>query len=111
MKQFIVNDVTIPDGAKNNIGLVITGYINIPANDVYTFSLLSDDGSVLTIDSRLVVDNDKEHSALQLAGEVALSKGLHAICGKYFDHNGGILQLTVTDSHGNVLPTEGLYCH
>ena len=111
MKQFIVNDVTIPDGAKNNIGLVITGYINIPANDVYTFSLLSDDGSVLTIDSRLVVDNDKEHSALQLAGEMALCKGLHPICVKYFDHNGGILQLTVTDSHGNVLPTEGLYCH
>ncbi|MGN0213563.1 MAG: family 20 glycosylhydrolase [Muribaculaceae bacterium] len=108
-QQFIVDDVAIPQGAQGNIGLVISGYINLPADDVYTFALLSDDGSTLTIDSRIVVDNDKEHSALQLTSEMALSKGLHPICVKYFDHNGGVLQLTVTNSRGEVLSPKGLY--
>ncbi|MGM9803310.1 MAG: family 20 glycosylhydrolase [Muribaculaceae bacterium] len=110
-RQFTVPDVQIPDEASGNIGLVITGYIVIPANDVYSFTLLSDDGSTLTIDSRLVVDNDKEHSAIQFTGQIALSKGLHPICVKYFDHNGGVLKLTVRNSKGDELPAQGLYCH
>ena len=112
LKQcFTVDDVTIPSGAGGNIGLVIMGYINVPADDVYTFALLSDDGSTLVIDSRVVVDNDKEHSAIQLTGEMALSKGLHPICVRYFDHNGGVLRLVVSNSRGEVLQPVGLYCH
>ena len=112
LKQcFTVDDVTIPSGAVGNIGLVIMGYINVPADDVYTFALLSDDGSTLVIDSRVVVDNDKEHSAIQLTGEMALSKGLHPICVRYFDHNGGVLRLVVSNSCGEVLQPVGLYCH
>ena len=112
LKQcFTVDDVTIPSGAVGNIGLVIMGYINVPADDVYTFALLSDDGSTLVIDSRVVVDNDKEHSAIQLTGEMALSKGLHPICVRYFDHNGGVLRLVVSNSRGEVLQPVGLYCH
>ena len=112
LKQcFTVDDVTIPSGAVGNIGLVIMGYINVPADDVYTFALLSDDGSTLVIDSRVVVDNDKEHSAIQLTGEMALSKGLHPICVRYFDHNGGVLRLVVRNSRGEVLQPVGLYCH
>ena len=112
LKQcFTVDDVTIPSGAGGNIGLVIMGYINVPADDVYTFALLSDDGSTLVIDSRVVVDNDKEHSAIQLTGEMALSKGMHPICVRYFDHNGGVLRLVVSNSRGEVLQPVGLYCH
>ena len=110
-QRFTVDDVMIPQGASGNIGLVISGYINVPADDVYTFALLSDDGSTLVIDSRMVVDNDKEHSAIQLTGEMALSKGLHPICVRYFDHNGGVLRLTVSNSRGEVIAANGLYCH
>ena len=110
-QRFTVDDVMIPQGAQGNIGLVISGYINVPADDVYTFALLSDDGSTLVIDSRMVVDNDKEHSAIQLTGEMALSKGLHPICVRYFDHNGGVLRLTVSNSRGEVIAANGLYCH
>ena len=60
-----INQVTIPNEVKGNIGLVITGFIYVPADGAYGFMLTSDDGSLLSIDGQVVVDNDGEHSTLQ----------------------------------------------
>ncbi len=106
---YVTSGVEIPSEAKGNIGLVITGYIDIPADGIYTFSLLSDDGSYLKIDGKMVVDNDGEHSPREIIGQHAMRKGLHPVYARYFDHNGGQLILRVLDQSGKELAVK--YCH
>ena len=108
---YTIEDVMIPDKVKGNIGLIITGFINVPADDVYTFALLSDDGSILSIDKKVVVDNDGPHAPREIVSEAALKAGYHPIEIQYFDHNGGTLKLQVSDSKGNVIPFSSLYAH
>ncbi len=98
--HYIIPEVMIPAEAKGNIGLVITGYIHVPEDDVYTFQLLSDDGSYLTIDGQMVVDNDGEHSPVELTGQHAMKSGQHKLVVRYFDHNGGQLRMRVLNSKG-----------
>lgn len=98
---YVVDDVKIPNEVSGNIGLIITGYIDVPADGVYTFALLSDDGSYLKIDGQMVVDNDGEHSSREIIGQHAMCKGKHPIFVRYFDHNGGTLRLRVMDKKGN----------
>lgn len=106
---FVTPGVEIPAGAKGNIGLVTTGYIYLPMDDIYTFALTSDDGSVLKIDGNTIVDMNREQAPTTSAGEKALAKGYHRIEVRYFDHNGGRLSMTVRDSKGNVLNASELF--
>lgn len=99
----------IPEGVKGNIGLIIKGLINIPETGIYTFRLFSDDGSLLTVDGALVVDNDGAHSPYEKIGQKALEKGLHPVELRYFDHNGGLLSLDVLSPDGEKLSYEGLW--
>lgn len=98
--EYVTDGVCIPKEAKENIGLVITRYLEVPEDGVYTFRLYSDDGSQLTVDGVMVVDNDGMHDARELVGQHAMKKGLHLIRVLYFDHNGGDLRLKVEDKHG-----------
>lgn len=50
----------------------------------YTFRLLSDDGSKLYIDNRLIIDNDGTHPAYSRTGETDLDKSNHSIIIQYF---------------------------
>ncbi len=108
---YTVEDVMIPKKAKGNIGLVIKGYLNAPKDDIYTFALLSDDGSTLHIDGDLIVDNDGPHGPKEIIGQKALGKGYHPIEVRYFDQNGGQLKLIITGSDGQVIPFTHLYAH
>ena len=96
---------------KGNIGLIIKGYFNAPQDDIYTFALLSDDGSTLTIDSEQIVDNDGPHGPKEIVGQKALAKGYHPMELRYFDQNGGQLKLKVTGSDGKEIPFTHLYAH
>lgn len=98
--HYEIAEVAIPKEASGNIGLIITGYVEIPADDIYTFALLSDDGSYLKVDGKMVVDNDGEHSAREMIGQHAMRQGLHPLYVRYFDHNGGQLCLRVLDKDG-----------
>lgn len=109
--NYEVADVCIPEGVKGKIGLVITGYIDVPADGVYTFALMSDDGSWLKIDGNMVVDNDRPQSPHEEVCQQALRKGLHRIELRYFDHNGGMLRLWVTDEQGRRLNAADIYRH
>lgn len=106
-----VEDVMIPRKAKGNIGLVIKGYLNVPKDDIYTFALLSDDGSTLTIDREQVVDNDGPHGPKEVVGQKALAQGYHPVEVRYFDQNGGQLRLKVTGSDGQEIPFTHLYAY
>jgi len=69
----------------DHFGYIFDGYINIPETGIYTFSTISDDGSVVYINGNKVVDNDEGHSAIRASGQVALQKGLHHFVIKYFE--------------------------
>lgn len=102
--EYTVNSVLIPKEVKGNIGLVLTGFLDIPEDGIYTFALYSDDGSVLTIGDRVVVDNDGAHSPREIIGQKALAKGLHPFKVTYFDYNGGILDMKMINGKGEKIP-------
>mgnify|MGYP000922741778 FL=1 len=105
----ITEDVVIPEGVKGNIGLIVSGYIYVPETGIYTFSLLSDDGSDLMIDNDMVVDMNREQSPTTSVGQKVLAAGYHPIRLRYFDHNGGTLNLVVTNSKGKILNPSEIY--
>ncbi|RPI01442.1 MAG: DUF5060 domain-containing protein [Calditrichaeota bacterium] len=69
--------------------LVFEGFIKIPISDIYTFTLLSDDGSRLYIGNSLVVDNDGQHAARRVSGQIGLAAGFHPLRIEYFEAGGG----------------------
>ncbi|MGA2040038.1 MAG: PA14 domain-containing protein [Bryobacteraceae bacterium] len=50
----------------------------------YSFSLESDDGSILFIDERRVVDNDGVHSTTYASGRTELTEGMHHLRVAYY---------------------------
>ncbi len=76
------------DDLPDKFGLKFSGFINAPKDDVYMFSVLSNDGSRLFIANKLVVDNDGAHGAIEKDGEIALKKGWHKIELSYFQIGG-----------------------
>ncbi|HEU5146751.1 MAG TPA: PA14 domain-containing protein, partial [Chryseosolibacter sp.] len=66
------------------------GFLYINQGGSYQFQTTSDDGSRMTIDNTIVVDNDGQHGTRTITGQtVALSAGARLINVKYFDYNGG----------------------
>lgn len=99
-KTYTSENIAYPEGGKGNLAMIYKGYIDIPADGVYTFSLLSDDGSILKIDGETIIDNDGLHSPDEKNAQKALRKGLHELEISYFDYYGGILKLFVIDENG-----------
>ncbi|MFT3738426.1 MAG: PA14 domain-containing protein [Breznakibacter sp.] len=89
------------------------GYIQVPADDVYRFYVTSDDGALITIDGRAVVNNDGSHSVMTTRGTIALAKGYHHINIQYFeDHMGSHLEVGMASAsvrETQLLP-DWLYC-
>jgi alpha-L-fucosidase len=73
---------------SENFGIRFTGFLDAPRTGIYRFSLDSDDGSMLSLGSVVVVDNDGLHSALEKSGVIALEKGLHPLRLDYFEGTG-----------------------
>ena len=73
----------------NAFGCSFTGYINIPVKGVYTFTLLSNDGSVLYLNNEKITDNDGAHTSETSSGQAALEKGYHLFQLDYFQAGGG----------------------
>ncbi|MDQ2718728.1 MAG: family 20 glycosylhydrolase [Bacteroidota bacterium] len=89
-QTFNVNNIAVPSEVNApTFGLQYRGYIDVPENGIYSFYLTSDDGSLLTIDGKTVVDNDGLHSAIERSGEVALEKGLHLFSLDFIEGGGG----------------------
>lgn len=61
-----------------------TGKFWIEQPGRYRFSLLSDDGAILEIDGKEVIDNDGQHRATALYANAVLSRGTHTIRVRYF---------------------------
>ncbi len=68
---------------------IFSGFIKIPQDGVYTFYLLSNDGSVLYLNDEKFIDNDGGHGDLEVSRAVSLRSGMHKIEIKYFQMGGG----------------------
>jgi hypothetical protein len=72
-----------------NFGLIFSGYIEVPKEGIYTFSIISNDGSKLFIGDQLVVNNEETRGDFEKEGDIALQAGKHKIQLKYFQSGGG----------------------
>ncbi|GEM_PF-5716064 len=75
--------------AADYFALEFTGYIDVAMDGMYTFYLQSDDGSRLSINDMLMVDNDGLHGAMmEIPGQVMLTAGKHPIVVTFFEAMG-----------------------
>jgi hypothetical protein len=96
----------------DNWGMVLEGNFDIDRAGEYTFFLTSDDGSKLYIDDQLVIDNDGDHSLLELSGEKQLDHGTHKLRIEFFEAGGeAILKLDMAgpDLERQPFPVERTY--
>ncbi|MEO5790079.1 PA14 domain-containing protein, partial [Gelidibacter sp.] len=77
-----------------HVSVVFKGYFYAEVEGLFDFSTKSDDGSLLYIGDKFVVDNGGNHSAIEKDGMVALKKGWHPLTVKFHEATGGG-QLTV----------------
>jgi hexosaminidase len=98
IKELTVDTIVIPNIARpEDYGLVFSGFFMAPADGLYKFGISSDDGSSLRVADTLVVDNDGLHGSGEIAGKVALLKGLHPFEVRMFQGKGDqALNLFVT---------------
>lgn len=90
--------VPIVDGRKptdNGFGVRFRGLLDVPADGKYKFWTHSDDGSVLMIAGKVVVDNDGQHPPTEKAGEIDLRRGRHPL-EALFVQGGGGYELAIT---------------
>jgi len=81
-------------GRPEFLGVVITGYIEIPADGEYTLGVSSDDASFLFIGDWRVVEHDGGHAQSENTGTVPLKKGKHRLRLDYSQgHGDAALQL------------------
>lgn len=87
------DDVTViepdPYCAENKCGMVWRGFLDIPTTGAYQFWTESDDGSLLSIDGEMVVNNDGDHGMEEKSGIVNLQRGWHAVRIVYYNAGGG----------------------
>ena len=76
-------------GRTDNVGVLWTGWINVPESGSWTFGTESDDGSKLWIGTQLVVANDGLHGMQERTGSIGLQAGKHAITIGFFERGGG----------------------
>jgi hypothetical protein len=62
-----------------------TGWLIVPASQAYEVSTLSDDGSLLYLDDRLIVTNDGVHPPRRAGVRTWLDRGPHRLRLRYFD--------------------------
>lgn len=85
-----VDEIAVPKEASAPVfGLKYSGFLQVPADGIYTFYLTCDDGGTLQIAGREVVDNDGWHSAIEKSGQVALKAGLQPVALDFVEGGGG----------------------
>ncbi|MFT5130839.1 MAG: azurin, partial [Rhodothermales bacterium] len=75
--------------AQDGMGFKYEGFIQAPTSGSYSFGLSSDDGSMLYINGKEIIDNDGNHGMVRKEGKVTLAGGPHRIVITYYDSSGG----------------------
>lgn len=64
------------------------GYLKIPQTGIYTLTLKANDGSILYLDGKRLLDYDTERGSLEKNASRMLEKGFHPIEVNYFQMGG-----------------------
>jgi arylsulfatase A-like enzyme len=64
---------------KENAGISFKGFIKVPTDGQYTFSLQSDSGAEMWIHEAHVIDDDFNHTGAEVSASILLKAGLHPI--------------------------------
>ncbi|WP_346189911.1 family 20 glycosylhydrolase [Rubritalea halochordaticola] len=97
---------------NDNFACRFTGYIKVPQSGPYTFSLASDDGSLLRIGGNTIIDHDGPHGYSAKTGTVLLQTGIYPIDIGYLEVGGAErLDIKVTTPGGSTgdLPASILF--
>jgi hexosaminidase len=87
---FTTDKIEVPATVKApSFGITYKGYIDVPADGIYSFYLTCDDGGVLKIGPNMVVNNDGNHSAQERSGQIALKMGAHPFQLDFIEGGGG----------------------
>jgi len=89
------------EGLEESVYIQFHGFINIEQEGNYVFRAVSDDGSMLYIDNKLLVNNDGDHGAQAVDGEIILKKGKHPIRLDYYNNRGGYTLSLQWAKHGD----------
>jgi hypothetical protein len=73
---------------EDDYALLLEGYIEIPADGVWTLAIGSDDGSRLYVDGALIAESDGTHPTQWSSGRRRLGKGLHPVRIEFFEATG-----------------------
>ncbi len=94
----------------DNFALLSEGYIEIKEDGIYDMRLWSDDGSLLYINGKQIIDNDGYHGTEMKEGRVGLKKGHHPFRLEFFQGGGGKMLSWNIKAPGapawSVVPTE-----
>ncbi len=95
IKEGLLQNFSISEAQQeDHFGFKYDAYIEIPEDGFYEFYTISDDGSVLWVDDKKVVDNDGGHAAIKASGIIALKKGVHQLKVSYIeDYEGNFLEI------------------
>lgn len=85
----VANFTLAPRTQEDYFNFQFEGFLYINKSGSYQFQTTSDDGSRLTIDNTLAVDNDGQHTTRTITGpKLTLNAGARLINVKYFDFTG-----------------------
>lgn len=74
---------------SDNFAARFHGLIKIDTAGTYGFAVSSDDGSKLSIDGKLLINNDGVHAMVRKSATTTLTAGYHEIIVDFFDKTGG----------------------
>jgi len=107
MKNISIKEAPAEDGFAYDFKTLI----KIPQKGVYRFYTISDDGSKLFVDGKLVVDKDYSHIEY-VSGKVALEAGFHELRVLYYEDTcGQYLEVGFCDKNtpDHLIPDQMLY--
>ena len=81
-------DVNKIDKREDYVAIKFEGYVEIVREGEYTFYSSANDGSVVYIDDKIVVDNDGHLKSRTDRGSIFLSKGRHKLGLFYYENTG-----------------------
>lgn len=81
--EFTLDELDVED--KDHFAVQFTTKLEITDAGKYNFGVISDDGSKVYLDGKLIIDNDGSHSADMKLGSTELSTGVHEVKVEYFD--------------------------
>lgn len=106
--SYTINNLVVPKSVNApSFGIQFRGYLTVPETGVYSFFYTCDDGGILRIADRMVVDNDGNHFAIEKSGQVALGKGAHPFEADFIEGGGGFtlkLQYSLNGAEPKAIP-------